>query len=52
VLTSTDPENRVTTIGYDPAGETKSVKYSDGVTPNVTYGYDPDGHRVTMTDGT
>ncbi len=52
VLTSTDAQGRVTTIGYDPAGQTKSVKYSDGVTPGVTYGYDPDGHRVSMTDGT
>ncbi|WP_432855272.1 RHS repeat domain-containing protein [Amycolatopsis sp. CA-161197] len=52
VVTSTDATGRVTTIGYDPAGETQSVKYSDGVTPNVTYGYDPDGHRVTMTDFT
>ncbi|HET6710855.1 RHS repeat-associated core domain-containing protein [Amycolatopsis sp.] len=52
ILTSTDPAGRVTTNGYDAAGRVKSVSYSDGVTPNVTYGYDPAGHRVSMTDGT
>lgn len=52
VLTATDATGRVTTMGYDPAGELTSVSYSDGVTPGVSYGYDPDGNRVSMTDGT
>jgi RHS repeat-associated protein len=52
VLTTTDPVGRVTTLGYDDAGETTSVSYSDGVTPKATYGYDPGGRRVSMTDGT
>jgi len=48
----TDPAARTTTLGYDAAGELTSVSYSDGVTPAVTYGYDPDGQKVSMTDGT
>jgi YD repeat-containing protein len=52
ILTSGDPANRITTFDYDKAGQTKSATYADGVTPNVTYGYDPAGHLVTMTDGT
>jgi RHS repeat-associated protein len=53
-LTSkTDPSGRVTTDSYDVAGELVSVNYSDGVTPNVTnIGYDADGQRISMTDGT
>ncbi|MGW5722059.1 RHS repeat-associated core domain-containing protein [Amycolatopsis sp. NPDC003865] len=51
-LSTTDPAGRVVTIGYDAAGQPKTVSYSDGVTPGVTYGYDPAGHRVSMTDGT
>ncbi|MGH3522590.1 MAG: RHS repeat-associated core domain-containing protein, partial [Mycobacterium sp.] len=37
----------------DPAGRTTAVTYSDDTTPNVTaVGYDADGRRTTMTDGT
>jgi YD repeat-containing protein len=52
VLTTTDAAARVTTMGYNAAGQVKSLTYSDGVTPNVTYTYDPAGERKTMTDGT
>ncbi len=53
VVTATkDPAGRVTSYGYDSAGELTSVSYSDGVTPNVTYGYDPDGNKISMVDGT
>lgn len=52
VLTTTDAASRVTTMAYDPAGHLTSVSYSDGVTPNVGYVYDPDGNKVSMTDGT
>jgi RHS repeat-associated protein len=52
-LTSvTDPLNRVTSYGYDKANDLTSITYSDGQTPNVTYGYDNDGQRTSMTDGT
>jgi RHS repeat-associated protein len=41
-----------TTMTYDAANQLTSITYSDGTTPNVTYGYDADGQRTTMTDGT
>ncbi|MBO1416574.1 RHS repeat-associated core domain-containing protein, partial [Streptomyces sp. FH025] len=47
-----DPSGRVTTFGYDAANHLTSVTYSDGVTPNVGYGYDALGRQVSMTDGT
>jgi YD repeat-containing protein len=28
------------------------MSYSNGTTPSVSYGYDPDGNKVSMTDGT
>jgi RHS repeat-associated protein len=49
---TTDAAGRVTTFGYDKDNRLTSVAYSDGTTPNVTYSYDGDGHRKTMTDGT
>jgi len=52
VALQTDPSGRVTTNGYDAAGELTSVTYSDGQTPSVAYTYDPDGRKLTMTDGT
>jgi len=51
-LTLTDPSGRVTTDTYDAANELIGVNYSDGTTPNVTYAYDTDGQRTSMTDGT
>ncbi|HXY73078.1 MAG TPA: RHS repeat-associated core domain-containing protein [Actinomycetota bacterium] len=52
-LTSvTDPLHRTTGYGYNRGGELTSISYSDGVTPDVTFTYDPTGLRATMTDGT
>lgn len=48
----TDPQDRTTTFGYDEADELASVDYSDGTTPSVSYGYDEDGRRTSMEDGT
>lgn len=52
LLTMVDPQNRTTTFGYDNANRLTGVTYSDGTTPNVTYGYDADSQRTAMTDGT
>jgi RHS repeat-associated protein len=61
VLTKLDPVTGATctgtkvgctTYGYDTTNELTSISYSDGVTPNVSYSYDLDGQRVSMTDGT
>jgi RHS repeat-associated protein len=41
-----------TTIAYDAGNQLTAIKYSDGVTPNVTVSYDADGQRTSMTDGT
>ena len=47
------PATGCTTMTYDGDNELKTVSYSDGVTPNVTnIGYDNDGQRTGMTDGT
>lgn len=51
-VTAIDATGRVTTKGYDATGRLTSVSYSDGVTPGVSYGYDPVGQRVSRTDGT
>jgi RHS repeat-associated protein len=48
----TDPQGRTTSYGYDAANQLTSISYSDGSTPNVTYGYDLDGRRTSMSDGT
>ena len=43
---------RTTSHGYDADNERISTSYSDGVTPDVTFGYNADGQRTAMTDGT
>ncbi len=40
------------TMGYDQDDQLKTITYSDGQTPNVTYAYDADGQRRQMIDGT
>jgi RHS repeat-associated protein len=51
-LTAVDPLAQTTTNGYDALNRLTSISYSDGVTPNVTYGYDGNGNRTSMADGT
>lgn len=41
-----------TTYSYDDANQPTGTSYSDGSTPNVTYGYDANGRRTSMQDGT
>jgi RHS repeat-associated protein len=47
-----DPMERVTTYGFDQADRLTSVRYSDGETPEASFGYDKNGNRISMTDGT
>jgi RHS repeat-associated protein len=47
-----DPQRRTTTYAYDEANRLRAVSYSDRTTPNVTFGYDADGQRTSMSDGT
>lgn len=46
------PEGETKFFGYNAANQITELEYSDGVTPNVEYEYDPDGHRIAMKDGT
>ena len=52
LVTSVDPTGRTTAYTYDQDKRLTAMGYSDGTTPNVTAGYDADGHRTSMTDGT
>ncbi|MEV8443248.1 colicin E3/pyocin S6 family cytotoxin, partial [Actinosynnema sp. NPDC051121] len=52
LASTTDPLGQVITYGHDGANRIASITYSDGVTPNVTFGYNSVGARVSMTDGT
>ncbi len=50
--TRTSASGVVTTYSYDAADRLTKESYSDGTTPMVTYAYDRDGDRTSMTDGT
>jgi RHS repeat-associated protein len=52
LTTLTDPMKRATTYKYDKDNRVVEVSYSDGKTPTVKYGYNADGDRTTMEDGT
>jgi RHS repeat-associated protein len=45
-----DPQSQTTTLAYDAASQLTTMTFSDGKTPNVTYAYDGNGQRVSMTD--
>jgi RHS repeat-associated protein len=40
-----------TVYSYNGAGDRSGITYSDGVTPNVTYGYDRRGRQNSVTQG-
>jgi RHS repeat-associated protein len=40
------------TMVYDVVNQLKTVTYSDGITPKVTFQYDAEGERTQMVDGT
>lgn len=48
----TDPLGRTTTYNYDPADRLSQLSYSDGATPSASFGYDNNGQRTSMSDGT
>ena len=48
----TEPGGAVISYSYDAASELTGISYSDGTTPSVSFGYDADGQRVSMNDGT
>jgi YD repeat-containing protein len=47
-----DALSRATTYGYDAANQIRSISYSDGTTPKVTFTYSGNGERAGMIDGT
>lgn len=49
---ATDPLTRTTNYGYDQADQLTATDMSDPATPDVGFGYDNDGRRTSMTDGT
>ena len=52
VLTSTDPNNVTTTWTYTPLNKAATVTYSGGTAHAVSYGYDANGNRTSMSDAT
>ncbi len=47
----TDAKLQVISLSYDPVNRLTNLNYP-GSTPDVTFGYDQVGNRLTMTDGT
>lgn len=43
--------DRTTAMSYDELNRLVGVDYSEAGTPDVTFGYDEVGNRITMTDG-
>ncbi len=52
LATVVDPLNHTTSSGYDAFSRLSSLDYSDPGTPDLAYGYDANGNRISMTDGT
>jgi RHS repeat-associated protein len=52
VLTSKDPKGVTTTNTYTPLDQVASVSYSGSAAPSVSYQYDANGNRLSMSDGT
>jgi len=47
-----NPLGQTTTYGYDAMSRLTDIDYSDAGTPDVGYGYDANGNRLEMDDGT
>jgi YD repeat-containing protein len=53
LLSSTTNEvGSIASYAYDADGREQSVSYSDGVTPNQSMSYDPDGRPIAITSST
>lgn len=52
VTSTTDATGATTRYAYDSANQLVTIIYDDKVTAAVSYTYDGDGRRLTMTDGT
>jgi RHS repeat-associated protein len=50
--TVTSTTDGCTIDSHNADNELTGVDYNDSHTPNVTYGYDPNGRQTSMTDGT
>lgn len=51
LVTTTDTRGIVKTMNYYPNNRLQSIQFSDG-TPSISYTYDGNGNRMSMTDGT
>jgi RHS repeat-associated protein len=49
---TTQPDGTTQTRSYDAAAQLTGLAYSDPATHDVSYGYDSDGERTSMVDGT
>jgi RHS repeat-associated protein len=52
LMSEEDPEGKKTSYVYSEAEQLAEVRYSDGITPDVRFAYDKDGHLTSMVDGT
>jgi len=52
MLTSTDPNGVITTWTYMPRNKPATVSYSGSSAHSVSYGYDANGNKTSMTDAT
>jgi RHS repeat-associated protein len=52
LTTSVDPLGRTATSGHDALNRRTAIDYADPGTLDVAYGYDANGNRTSMTDGT
>lgn len=51
LLTRTWARGITTTYAYNNAGDLGTITYTDATTPNVTFGFDRQGRKISVTDG-
>jgi RHS repeat-associated protein len=52
LATKEDPDGRTTSYSYDKADRLTGISYSDGITPDASFGYDANGNLMSVADGT